>query len=37
MFYLQKCKNEAYEELINLRENCVSELQWWQNHLLSTQ
>ena len=37
MFYLQKCKNEAlklnkgnYEGLINLTENCISELQWWQ-------
>ena len=37
MFYLQKCKNEAlklnkgnYDGLINLTENCISELQWWQ-------
>ena len=37
MFYLQKCKNEAskqnkgnYEGLINLTENCIIELQWWQ-------
>ena len=37
MFYLQKCKNEAlklnksnYEGLINLTENCIRELQWWQ-------
>ena len=36
MFYLQKCKNEAlklnkgnYEGLINLTQNCISELQWW--------
>ena len=37
MFYLQKYKNEAlkqnngnYEGLINVTENCISELQWWQ-------
>ena len=37
MLYLEKCKNEAlklnkcnYEGLINLTENCRSELQWWQ-------
>ena len=37
MFYLQKYKNETlklnkdnYEGLMNLTENCVSELQWWQ-------
>ena len=36
MFYLQNCKNEAlklnkgnYEGLINLTQNCISELQWW--------
>ena len=36
MFYLRKCKNEAlklnkgnYEGLINLTQNCISELQWW--------
>ena len=35
MFYLQRCKNEAlkqnkgnYEGLVNLTENCISELQW---------
>ena len=37
MFYLQKYKNEAlkqnkgnYKGLMNLTENCISELQWWQ-------
>ena len=37
MFHLQKCKNEAfklnkgnYEGLLNLTENCISELQWCQ-------
>ena len=30
MFYLQKCKNKGnYEGLINLTQNCISELQWW--------
>ena len=36
MFYLQKCENEAlklnkgnHEGLINVTENCISELQWW--------
>ena len=42
MFYLQKYKNEAlklskgnYEGLINLTENCISELQWWQKSVHS--
>ena len=42
MFYLRKCKNEAlklnkgnYEGLINLTENCISELQWWQKRINS--
>ena len=37
MFYLQKCKNEALKlnngngkGLMNLTENCISELPWWQ-------
>ena len=37
IFYLQKCKNETLEQdkgdykgLINLTENRISELQWWQ-------
>ena len=37
IFYLQKFKNEAlkqnkgnYEGLLNLTENCISELQLWQ-------
>ena len=42
MFYLQKCKNEAlklnkgnYEGLINLTENGISEVQWWQKYFNS--
>ena len=42
MFYLQKYKNEAlklkkgnYEGFINLTENCISELQWWQKSVVS--
>ena len=43
MFYLQKCKNKAlkqnkgnYEGFINLTENCISELQWWQKSVDSS-
>ena len=43
MFYLQKCQNKAlkqnkgnYEGLINLAENCISELQWWQKSVDSS-
>ena len=42
MFYLQKYKNEAlklkkgnYEGFINLTENCISELQWWNTATLA--